>query len=190
MENGYRKSHFKEEIAIINLCRYDLHKEEFVKPVSEIISKFAKNKILRPEEFSQKFKKVVICGTALKDNYYLQNLEKFSWIKNYEGKLLGICAGMHLLGILNQAEVFKSPEIGKTKVKVLRENPLLEKAESEEFEVYSLHNLALRNLKNFLILAKSEKNAQFIKLRKKEHYGVLFHPEVLNKGILERFALL
>lgn len=187
MEDGNFEGRDERKIAIIDLCKFKLHSKEFVEPVAEIIRKYGNFEIIKPEEFCNNSEKVIMCGTALKDNYYLKNHKKFSWLKNFDGKFLGICAGMHILGILNNAKIFKCVEIGKTKIEVIKKNWLAKKS---RFEVYSLHNFALRDTNSFEIIAKSQKCAHIVKLKNKEQYGVLFHPEVLNKDVLENFALL
>ncbi|MEK6916511.1 MAG: hypothetical protein AABW92_02090, partial [Nanoarchaeota archaeon] len=54
-------------------------------------------------------------------------------------------------------------------------------------EAYSLHGNGLENLDQFDILAESAKSVQAIKHKKKEFYGIMFHPEVRNEKIVRNF---
>jgi GMP synthase-like glutamine amidotransferase len=61
---------------------------------------------------------------------------------------------------------------------------------ASRFKAYELHNYSAESSPDFDVLAESKKCVQAIKHKKKAVYGVLFHPEVRNKEILERFILL
>jgi GMP synthase-like glutamine amidotransferase len=58
---------------------------------------------------------------------------------------------------------------------------------SLRFKVYSLHNYAIKPSDEFEVLAESSKCVQAIKHKQKDIYGVLFHPEVRNKEVVQRF---
>ena len=61
------------------------------------------------------------------------------------------------------------------------------KLESEDFEAYCLHNYAVEPNDKFDELFGTKKCTQGIKLKGKEVYGVLFHPEVRNQSIINWF---
>ena len=73
--------------------------------------------------------------------------------------------------------------IGMTQITTLKANPLF----SSTFKAYSLHNFSVVPSDDFEVLAESTHCVQAIKHRKRDVYGVLFHPEVRNKEILQRF---
>ena len=77
----------------------------------------------------------------------------------------------------------KCREIGMTEITTSKANLLF----SSKFKAYSLHNYALVPSADFEVLAESTNCVQAIKHKQKDIYGVLFHPEVRNKGVLQRF---
>ena len=86
-------------ILVIKVNKHRLHDGEFVRPVTDLLDDFkvADYKKIKKEDLD-KAKKVIICGTALKDNDYLENLDKFFWLKDFKKPVLGICAGMQIIG--------------------------------------------------------------------------------------------
>ncbi len=156
---------------------------EFVEPIVSLAGNCEVRHYLNlPQDFS-KYEKVILCGAPLKDVAYLDHLEKFQWLKTFKGKVLGICAGAQVIALVFGSSVKKCTEIGMTEIETLKENSLF----SSKFEAYELHNLSFEPSENFEVLAKSEKCAQAIKHKKKEIYGVLFHPEVRNKEVIRKF---
>ena len=102
---------------IISTCKEKLHDLEFTKPIENILrgggAEFKKVNYL--QEFStEEFTHIIITGTSLQDNDYLNHLNKFEFIKNTKHKILGICAGMQIIQkIFNQNSELKSKtEIG------------------------------------------------------------------------------
>lgn len=177
-------------ILIVDICGHDLHYFEFVKPIEDILIKnnfkfvtvFYKE--LHPEIIS-KADKVIISGTSIKDNNFVQNLNLFRWIKDFENPILGICGGMHILGLTYNGEIRQQQEIGLTKIDFKDEFLGLK----ENVEVYELHNYCVESNK-FEIFAQSMNCHQAIKHKNKPFYGVLFHPEVRNKNLIENFVKL
>jgi GMP synthase-like glutamine amidotransferase len=175
-------------ILVINICKHDLHYDEFVRPVEDVVKlsgeKFKVIHYRELKDFSA-FDKVIICGTSLKDNDFLENLDRFSWIKDFSGSVLGICAGFQIVGLVYGGSLRKKTEIG-----FYNENF------SENFlgvegpqEVYHLHNNYVEFTEDFKFFT-SGKIAQAVKHRKKDVYGVLFHPEVRQKKIISEFCKL
>ena len=124
-------------ILIINICKEKLHYFEFVKPIEDILKK-SKTKFftIHYKDIIQKdiakADKVIICGTSLKDNDFLENLEKFEWLKGYPKPVLGICGGMQIIGIINGKKLIKKKQIG------LIDNK------------YHIHNFGLKDFKDEL----------------------------------------
>jgi GMP synthase (glutamine-hydrolysing) len=129
--------------------------------------------------------KIILSGTALRDNQFMKDVEQFEWIRTCEKPMLGICAGMQIIGAMFRSSLIECQEIGMREIETVKPNPLF----SSTFKAYELHNYAVSPSPAFDILAKSEKAVQAIKHKKKEIYGVLFHPEVRNKEIIKRFIL-
>ena len=177
-------------ILIINVCREKLHHYEFVKPIEYILRKnkikfFTRNYLELNEKDLQKAGKIIICGTSLKDFDYEKYFGRFSWLKDFDKPVLGICAGMQIIGFIFGGKEKKATEIGYYFENFKNEFLSLK----NEHEVYHLHN-------NYVTLPKDFENftygkiPQAIKHKAKPIYGVLFHPEVRNKKMIEKFAKL
>ncbi len=190
-------------ILIINVCKEKLHYYEFVKPIEDILKKnkiafFTKHYTEIKESDLKKANKAIICGTSLKDFDYNKHLGKFSWIKNFNKPILGICAGMQLMQIADELDrqvkeldiksdlnliVKKKTEIGYYFENFKKEFLSLK----GKHEVYHLHNNYIPTSKNFEQF-NDGKIPQAIKHKTKPIYGVLFHPEVRNKKLIEEFC--
>ncbi len=179
-------------ILIINVCRERLHYFEFVKPVEDILKGFG----LEFESYHYKqlndsiltrVDKMIICGTSLRDDEFLKDLDRFKDTFSYfdlhskKVDVLGICAGFQILGLVFGGELKKNTEIGFFREKFSEKFLGL----SGEVEVYHLHN-------NYVEFGEEWERfsgvdfAQAVKW--KNFYGVLFHPEVRNKKMILEFC--
>ncbi|MCR4327749.1 MAG: gamma-glutamyl-gamma-aminobutyrate hydrolase family protein [Nanoarchaeota archaeon] len=178
-------------ILIISLCNERLHENEFVKPVEKIvkISFFTKRYKDVKEGDLKKADKVIICGTSLQDFEYTQNLELFSWIKEFKKPILGICAGMQVIGLTYGGKLIDEKYVGTHFSNFTPEfvNKFFEESESLQ-EVYYLHNKIVTLPKEFIKLNETLSYPTAFKHKSKEIYGVLFHPEVLNIGLIKNFV--
>lgn len=177
-------------ILVVNIAREKLHYYEFVKPIEDILSKddlefFTKNYLKIKNSDLEKADKVIICGTSLKDNSFVGDEDKFSWIEEIEKPILGICGGMQMISLLYGGELEKETEIGFSKERFKKKFLGVE----GEVEVYHLHNNSVDFFwgRHFDVFS-SGKIVQAIKHKEKEIYGVLFHPEVRNKEMILEFA--
>jgi GMP synthase-like glutamine amidotransferase len=130
--------------------------------------------------------KIILSGTTIKDTTALREPEKFIWLKETGKPVLGICAGMEVIGLVFGLRLTSCLEIGMTQIDTVKDNPLF----SASFKAYSLHNYAIEHSEDFEILAKSPQCIQAIKHKQKPIYGVLFHPEVRTEDVLKRFITL
>lgn len=184
----FKKLH--KMILIINICKEKLHYFEFVKLIEDILeSKKLKYFVKHYKDLNNndlnKADKIIICGTSLYDNEFIKNLKYFSWIKKFEKPILGICGGMQIIGLIFGGKIKKKTEIGFYFENFNKEFlGLIGKQ-----EVYHLHNyyIDFNRLNSFEIYC-GEKISQAVKHKEKEIYGVLFHPEVRNKELIEKFA--
>ena len=188
-------------ILIINICKEKLHYFEFVKPILDILDSngvkyLVKDYMDLSNNDLNKCEKVIICGTSLFDNEFIQNIDNFKWIVNFDKPVLGICGGMQVIGKLLGGRLGKEAEEGKsflkkkTEIGFFREN--FKKyflGLSGEQEVYHLHNnyIDFLKLKSFEIYS-GENISQAVKHMEKDIYGVLFHPEVRNKDLIIKFC--
>jgi GMP synthase (glutamine-hydrolysing) len=174
-------------ILIISTCKEKIHELEFVRPVEQILNK---NNIkfktihylrLKISEINTA-DKIIITGTSLDDNEFLKNINCFSWIKSINKPILGICAGMQIISIIYDGKLRNKKEIGYYKENFTREFLGL----MGEQEVYHLHNNYITLPGEFNSFTDS-KIPQAIKHKERPIYGVLFHPEVRNEKIIEKF---
>jgi GMP synthase-like glutamine amidotransferase len=176
-------------ILIIDICSEALHYYEFVRPIEEILRKDKFS--FQTLHYSQinknildKATRVIICGTSLKDNEYLNNIDKFLWLKKFKQPVLGICAGMQIIGSIFNQKIDKNQEIGFFYEKFTKNFFSLNK----ETEVYHLHNNYIKfNKKQFDIYNKG-KIIQAIRKKRTNIYACLFHPEVRNQKVISKFA--
>jgi hypothetical protein len=106
-----------KKVLVVSLCKYELHESEFVRPVLNILIDNCINYSLKNykdinSNLVEDFDKIILCGTGLLDNDFLNNLNNFNWILNYNGDILGICAGMQILGLVYGGNLKKKTEIG------------------------------------------------------------------------------
>jgi GMP synthase-like glutamine amidotransferase len=163
---------------------------EFVLPITAVAKAFEECRILHFSQVTQKdlgeCSRVILSGTALKDHVTLKEVGKFSWIRDFNKPVLGICAGMQTISIAFDVPLAPCLQIGMTEIATAQSNPLF----SGSFKAYCLHNFSVQKSETFQVLAKSTKCIQATKHKQKNVYGVLFHPEVRNSEILERFCQL
>lgn len=172
-------------ILLLNTCSQKLSEEEFVRPIEKMLLKnnFDFEAKHHSENYNPfKYDKIIICGTALKDFEYLNDIERFSWIKKYEGKLLGICSGMQVISIVYGMKLKEKILIGSKEVKTASKGFL-----DKDFKAYFLVSKQPVLNKVFIALAKDE---SVIKHKSKDVYGFLFHPEVLNPELIIKFCSL
>ncbi|MEM3113059.1 MAG: hypothetical protein QXI33_01395 [Candidatus Pacearchaeota archaeon] len=178
-------------ILIISTCREKLHELEFVKPIEDILkNENVKFKTINYKKISKnlirKSERIIITGTSLKDNNFLNYIGNFKFINSYNKPILGICAGMHIIGLIYKGKLKKKKQIGPLNIEFNDEFLGIKKYSINE--VYSLHNLYVdfSTIKDFNVISYAS-CPQVVKHNSKEIYGVLFHPEVRNKGIIECF---
>jgi|SRR3989344_2375450 len=171
-------------ILVIKVNKFKIYDDEFVRPITQLLKDFKVihyNKLKKSD--LEMAERVIICGTALKDNEFINDASKFSWLNDYNKPVIGICAGMEIIGKVFDCSLKRCTEIGMTKIKTFKENKLF----NHKFEAYSLHNYSINNSNKIDIIAKSGKCIQAIKVKNKEAYGVLFHPEARNEEVISNF---
>jgi len=175
-------------ILIIKTNKEKLHDLEFVKPIEEIVQKkfITKHYSQVKKEDLKKAEKIIICGTSLKDNKFIEDIKEFGWIKEFDKPILGICAGMQIIGLLFGGKLKKKKEIGFYRETFTKEFLGLK----GEQKVYHLHNNYVSFPSEFESFAESEGIVQAVKHKNKEIYGVLFHPEVRQKNLIREFVKL
>ncbi len=180
-------------ILLISTCKEKLHELEFVKPIEQILEKSKRKfKTIHYSEISPKgissSDKIIICGTSLQDNEFMNHLDKFKFIKITNKPVLGICAGMQIVGLIFGGKIQKNKIIGLDFENFTHEfsNKFFREAETLQ-QVYNLHNNSVTLPKNFIKLNTQLTQISAFKHKSKNIYGVLFHPEVRNKELIKNF---
>jgi GMP synthase-like glutamine amidotransferase len=173
-------------IVDMNHKKDSLALSEFVLPIANIVRHMEEYETKHYSEIDsiEKYSKIILSGTTLKDMQFSKDIEMFGWMKNCNKPVLGICAGMQIIGLIFGSKLSKCQEIGMREINTVKENMMF----SSKFKSYELHNFSIKPSEDFLVLAKSEKCVQSIKHKEKNIYGVMFHPEVRNNDIIERFV--
>ncbi len=163
---------------------------EFVAPIASVVKPLEKCRVAHFTEVSGKnagrYDKIILSGVALMDFAATDSPGKFAWLREYGSPVLGICAGMQVIGQVFGSRLTECKETGMTRIRTVARNPLF----SSFFEAYSLHGRGVRPSSVFEVLAKSQKCIESIKHMERDIYGVMFHPEVRNQEIIRNFVSL
>jgi len=175
------------KVLLISTCEHKLSEREFVRPISDILASVSHEIFHYRDctvEIVNSFDKILICGTSLQDNKYLDDINFIeALLSNFSGSLLGICSGMQILCSMFGSSVIINSEIGMSEVRTKRVNPISE----GNFQAYCLHTKSVIASDNFLVMAETDNSPQIVKHKHKNFFGVLFHPEVRNESVVEKF---
>jgi GMP synthase-like glutamine amidotransferase len=169
-----------------------LHFFEFVKPVMDILESInAAFEVKHYKDVSaediERAEKFIICGNGLQDRAFLDDIKKFNWLKKTTKPVLGICAGMQIIGKVHGGKLQKKTRIGVGRLQFLEPDPFLNRM--SRYDVYELHNYTVSVPAGFTELAETDIPMAF-KKNDSPMYGVLFHPEVMNKELIKAFGMI
>ena len=172
-------------ILLIDLTSDELSSLEFVNPIKRIVESCKeKTEVIHYSNLNefqvQQADKIILCGTALKDNKFQDDFEKFNWMKDSKKPILGICAGMQIVGLVHGAKLIQMKEIGMTQI--IAKNDIFQ---DTMFSAYEMHGSSVTLPEGFIEIAFNDKGTQAIK--KDKIYGIQFHPEVRNRKLIENF---
>ena len=172
---------------------HSLSRDEFVGPIARIVERAGRE--WKESHFSEIRSNdlegtagIILCGTALKDNLFADRVQEFSWLRNISVPVLGICAGMQILCKFFGGTIRPGCEIGMTEIRVDISDPLL--PASPAFQAYELHSFTCDPPPGWVVTAVSDGGVQAVRHPDRPLYGVMFHPEVRNDGVVERFLSL
>jgi GMP synthase (glutamine-hydrolysing) len=180
-------------ILLVDLCckKDSLSKYEFVLPIANTLKRVnASNEVVHYtelcDELLEESEKIILCGTALMDNGYSRQIDLFSWLKSCNKPVLGICAGMQVIGSAFGGEIVPQPVIGLERIEIIRDTPLL--GGTRQIDGYHLHNFGVTLPDGFDQAAGSPQRVEAFLHCQRPIYGIIFHPEVRNRWIVERFV--
>jgi len=177
-------------MLLISLCCDPLSELEFVRPVARILGKCGINHHVKhylevtPKDIHS-MDKVIICGSALKDEKFLKG-EWFRWLENVDRPVLGIGSGFHVIAKAFGCPLINRTRIGIFNVKLVKENRLIDE---RNFYAYFLTKRVARIMRPLKTLAKTGNLDCIIAHESKSIYSCLFHPEVTKPEIILNFAL-
>jgi GMP synthase-like glutamine amidotransferase len=126
-------------IVDMNQEENSIWKDEFVEPIVRIAEGFGRTRVVHwkrvSEGLARKAERIILSGSPLGETGYLKDMEKFSWLSWASGPVLGICAGMQVIGKFFTSRLDKCTEIGMIDVRTIRDNPLMR----GDFQAYCLH---------------------------------------------------
>lgn len=192
IKENTREKNKEADVLIINTSTKEapLYIHEFIRPIADLCEKSGNTwRSVNIENIPKniKEKKIIISGTALKDNQFLKYKKNIDKLISLEKPILGICAGAELL-LPKNVELEEILEIGPQIVEELNENPLTSNLDGKE--CYFLHQLGIRAIplnSNLKALLTTKKGIAAYKYKDKEIYGVQFHPEVSQKQLILEF---
>ncbi len=169
---------------------HSLSCDEFVDPVARIVKRCGRSWRYwhyagMPDWEWEEIEGIILCGTALKDNGFMDHLDRFSWIRESTVPVMGICAGMQILCLACGGSVCEGCEIGMTDIHVSVPHPFLPPPPS--FQAYELHSFSCEPPPGWKTLAVSGRSIQAVRDPYRPLFGVMFHPEVRNERVLEVF---
>jgi GMP synthase (glutamine-hydrolysing) len=182
-------------ILLVDLCFRpgSLSRDEFVGPVARIVERAGE--AWREVHFSQAgsadltgIRGIILCGTALQDNLFSEQAALSGPLSGAGLPVLGICAGMQALCLAFGGSILPACEIGMIKVRTAVQDPLL--GSPGEFEAFGLHSFACEPPPGWIVTAVSDTCVQAIRHPHQPIFGVMFHPEVRNDLVVERFCAL
>lgn len=174
-------------ILIVSTCTQKLSELEFVNPITEILRM---NKIpfkqvhysnLTVKELNSATK-IIICGTALQDNQYQNEIQLFEWIKISQTPILGICSGAQILAQMHSGKIIRGEECGIYEGIIEQQDTILENVDTSK--LYCIHNFTATLPAQAKLIVRTQ-FPQIFKLN--NHYGCFFHPEVKQKELITNF---
>lgn len=168
-----------------------LSRDEFVGPVARIVER--SGEAWRGVHFSEARSAdlagvggIILCGTALQDNLFAEKVALYAPLFGTGIPVLGVCAGMQALCLAFGGGIHPACEIGMTRVRSEVPDPLL--GSGPEFDAYEVHASACEPPRGWLVTAVSDRCVQAIRHPDQPLFGVMFHPEVRNDHVVERFC--
>lgn len=131
---------------------------------------------------------IILCGTALEDNVFADHMQDPAWLCNARVPVLGICAGAEALCLAYGGRLIPACGIGMTEVRVTQTDPVI--GEPRVFTAYEVHSFACEPPAGWITTAVSGMCVQAFRHPDRPVFGLMYHPEVRNDEVVERFCAL
>ena len=138
---------------------------------------------------------IIISGAPilLTESYPILFAERFSFLKSISIPVLGICFGHQVLGLVFGETVFKGEEVRRSEqINFMFDDPLTQGIPlTSSFTEEHTEGIGLPDDDFFLLASSAHYEVEAMKHKKKNIYGVQFHPEVsgeLGKKLLGNFC--
>ena len=152
-------------------------------PFQNLTEKSFKNTLVKGLIFSG--------GPSSVGNENAPEIKKFVYKLNIP--ILGVCYGLQLIcrDFGGEVKLSKEREFGKTKIKILKNSPLLKNAYNNrnQYKVWMSHSDKVIKMPNGFEILASSKNCSSVIIQnlKNKIFGVQFHPEVVHTQNGDKF---
>jgi GMP synthase-like glutamine amidotransferase len=182
-------------ILLVDLAKKpgSLSRDEYVGPVARIVAaagygwREAHYAGISPETIAGA-DGIILCGTALRDNTFAERVPDLAWLCDARVPVLGICAGAEALCLAYGGRLVPACGIGMTDVRVIQADPVL--GGIRTFPAYEVHTFACEPPAGWITTAVSDTCVQGFRHPDRPVFGLMFHPEVRNDAVVERFCAL
>lgn len=182
-------------ILLVDLCyREDsLGFDEYLLPLARIAERLGYQtralhfRAVSPDDLSSA-EAVILCGTPLADNAFLEEANTFLWLEEAVIPVLGVCAGMEIICRTFGGMLGPCTEIGMSEIRMGQDTLPFENHCS--FPAFELHTLGCTDAGILEVLAVSDQCVQIVRHPGRPIFGVMFHPEVRNEWVVEQFLSL
>jgi len=118
-------------ILITDLCyrKDSLSYYEYVNPICEIAEDSGSEyDVIHYSELNgeipDKYSSVIFCGTALKDNLFIEDLSLMQAVRSYNKPVIGICAGMQVIASAYGGKITDLKKFGMSRVRFSPGDPI------------------------------------------------------------------
>ena len=165
---------------------------EYVEPVLSIVgeAEIAPSSDPRLGEIALSHGKIIITGTAIRDFEFEKHIKNFSFLREFDGHALGICAGAQIIMSAFRHRKSGNGIIGKSEVAMEKDDALFGKA-GETFHAYFEFSRLVES-PDFEPVGFAEGMPVLFRRvsGKSTMWASYFHPEVMNREILSKFVSL
>ncbi len=171
-------------IVDMNSKRDSLGYPEYVLPIIRVVKEYYDCDVVHHLDLDltclDRYDSIILSGNPIMDDSFAHRADGFSWLKDTDRRVLGICAGMQAICLAFGGNRYKCAGFGMTDIICERDVPFME----SRFRAYSCHSHSVTGFDDLDVVARSDRCIQAVMHRNKDICGLLFHPEVRNPDII------